>query len=66
MKKAKTEILEFPAGEVKKEPCSVARAILGEDVLVVVRQKRKAAIQRANALMAKMGWRPAGPWEVPE
>ena len=65
MKKAKTKILAFAAGEMKKEPRAVAMAILGDDMLVVVRPKRKAAILRANAMMAKLGWRPAGPWEEP-
>ena len=65
MKKAKTKILAFAAGEMEKEPRAVAMAILGDDMLVVVRPKRKAAILRANVLLTKLGWRPAGPWEEP-
>ena len=63
MKKVKTE--KFGYDELRNEPCAVARVSAGDDMLIVVRPTRKAAILRANAMMAKLGWRPAGPWEEP-
>ena len=65
MKKVKTEIEKFGYGELRNEPCAVAQVSAGDDMLLVVRPTRKAAILRANAMMAKLGWRPAGPWEEP-
>ena len=66
MKKAKTEIMAFAAGTLEDKECALARVTLGRDTLLVVRPKRKAAVLRANALMAKMGWKPSGPWEEPK